>query len=371
MGPFKEYNNLPGEGSVDRRGGEPQTDLPPEFRASPLASLRVPETELQRAIFVINAARKIAVISHVNPDADAYASSVGLTVGLRGLGKDVTCFNTSGVVSALEYLPLIREVKSCRAVHDEYDLAIVSDCSAIAMLGRQGAKLLHGAQNILNLDHHHLVNTKFGDINVVAPNVSSSSELVAKLLKQLRAPLSSQVATLLLAGIYDDTLSLQKVPPGADTFKVVDELVKAGGELEHFTDQMFRSAPLNLLKLQAHLIQRFEPRLQGRYGMVVVHERDLSQFAVRDNDVATLRGFPLAIEGVLISSFIQKKGEFTKVSLRSKGPYAVHEIALELGGAGHRNAAGFITKIDTSILEGVLETKVGQLLDAHSDQPMG
>jgi nanoRNase/pAp phosphatase (c-di-AMP/oligoRNAs hydrolase) len=57
--------------------------------------------------------------------------------------------------------------------------------------------------------------------------------------------------------------------------------------------------------------------------------------------------------------------------LRSKGPYAVHEIALELGGAGHRNAAGFITKIDTSILEGVLETKVGQLLDAHSDQPMG
>jgi phosphoesterase RecJ-like protein len=38
----------------------------------------------------VAAAQRIAVVAHVNPDADAIGSVLGLALGLRTLGKDVT-----------------------------------------------------------------------------------------------------------------------------------------------------------------------------------------------------------------------------------------------------------------------------------------
>ena len=334
---------------------------------SPLACLRVPQAELERAIFAIHSARKVAVLSHMNPDADAYASSIALTVGLRALGKEVSCFNTSEGGSNLRYLPLLGEVRSCRSVREAFDLVIVSDCSAISMLGNHGSRLVKMAPNVLNLDHHHLVNKNFGNINVVAGNVSSSSELVALVLRQLKAPISPELATLLLAGIYSDTLSLQKVPRDGETFQVVSDLIKAGGDLDLFSDQMFRSVPLAVLRLQAELIQRLEPKFGGRYAAIVVTDADVARHSVKEEDVVALRNFPLTIEGVRIGAFLQFKGDIAKVSLRSKPGYPVHEIALALGGAGHRNAAGFISKLAEPDLIEALEVKVAEVLQKGSE----
>ena len=56
---------------------------------------------------------------------------------------------------------------------------------------------------------------------------------------------------------------------------------------------------------------------------------------------------PLTVKGVIISVLVKHDGVGPiKVSMRSKGDYNVAAIAMENKGGGHRNAAGYQSKIE-------------------------
>ena len=331
---------------------------------SALSSGDIRFKESSHAIAVLKAlagAPRIVVTSHANPDPDAYASSVALAYGLRKLGKQTVCVNRSGLVPDLAYLPLVSEVKT-HNIMNKPDLIVVTDCASLSGIGRDISEINPENAPIINLDHHHLSNTQFGAHNLVSNEVSCSSELAYVLLRDLRVPFDSDLATLLLAGIYNDTVSLQKLITSPETFQVVKELFSLGGNPERFTDSMYRNTPTEVLKFKGRLLSKMEPQGEGRYLPIVVDLSKLSDRGLSERDLVSLKILPLEVAGVVIGAFIRVDGDTCRVSLRSKGAADARAVAAHFGGHGHKSAAGFTFHGSIHRLLPELEAKVRESL---------
>ena len=340
-----------------------QPPSPPSLLGETLSAknscdVRFKESSQATAILrALASAQRIVVTSHSNPDPDAYASSVALAYGLRKLGKQTLCVNRSGLVRDLAYLPLVSEVKT-HSFMEKPDLLVVTDCSSLSGIGRDIAEINPEGAPVLNLDHHYLSNSMYGAHNLVSHEVSCSSELAYVILRDLGAPVDADLATLLLAGIYNDTVSLQKLITSPETFQVVKELFSLGGNLERFVDPMYRNTPAEVIKFKGKLLSRIEPQCEGRYLPIVV---DLSKMAARgisERDLFSLKNLPLEVAGVVIGAFIRVDGDTCRVSLRSKGDVDARALAGHFGGHGHKNAAGFTFHGSVKALLSELASKV-------------
>lgn len=76
----------------------------------------------------------------------------------------------------------------------------------------------------------HEYETAFGSLKFTTDGVSSLSELVAVLMQQLSLPYSPEVATNLLLGIEEKTRGLHYGVITAETFALVADLLRAGGQ---------------------------------------------------------------------------------------------------------------------------------------------
>lgn len=82
--------------------------------------------------------------------------------------------------------------------------------------------------HIVNIDSQ-AGNTNFGRINIVDSNTSSISEIMTDLIPSLSLPFDSDIASNLLAGIFDATANLSNQKVGADTYLAVASCLRVGG----------------------------------------------------------------------------------------------------------------------------------------------
>lgn len=82
---------------------------------------------------------------------------------------------------------------------------------------------------LVNIDNK-ANNTQFGSTNVVDPSASSLSEMIAQVIASLGLPLNQDIASNILAGIYETTNNLQSGNLSADTFEAVSQALRLGGQ---------------------------------------------------------------------------------------------------------------------------------------------
>lgn len=112
-----------------------------------------------------------------------------------------------------------------------FDLIITVDADSLDDLGQIYLKNapLFSKSTIVNIDNDPS-NSQFGNINVVDSQASSISEMTLTVLKNLNLEIDSDIASNLVAGIYNATANLtQKVSP--DTFAAVSLAMQSGGKL--------------------------------------------------------------------------------------------------------------------------------------------
>lgn len=111
------------------------------------------------------------------------------------------------------------------------DLIMVLGASSLTELGNiysQNSAQIHKFP-IVNIDNS-ANNTSFGQYNVVDPGASSLSEMVLNIFPSLNITPDGDIASNLMAGIYDGTSNLtQKVTP--DTFMALAGVMNAGGKV--------------------------------------------------------------------------------------------------------------------------------------------
>jgi phosphoesterase RecJ-like protein len=194
---------------------------------------------------------------------------------------------------------------------------------------------------LINIDHHES-NTRFGDLNWVSGREPSTGELVYRLLKIAKWPITRQIANCLFTAISTDTGSFQYASTRPGTFHVSAELVTRGANLAKICDEVYQSYPLSRARLLKHVYSHFRLTHQNRIAYFWLKQADFARAGCDTDETEGLIDHIRAIAPVVVACvFEELEPEMTRISLRSKSERVnVSDIAAQFGGGGHAAAAG-------------------------------
>ncbi len=109
------------------------------------------------------------------------------------------------------------------------DVIIVVDAPTLNSLGElySGNQDQFKGRDIVNIDRH-LTNANFGTVNIVEKKISSTAEIVLRLLGYLNAQVDRDIATNLYSGIMSATNNFTSYSVTSETFEASAYLLKAG-----------------------------------------------------------------------------------------------------------------------------------------------
>lgn len=324
---------------------------------------------IEEILNALSGCKRAVVISHTNPDADAYGSSCGLAAGLRQIGLEAVVHNENGFIPRYGVIPGAKEVtRGNPPPLADGDILFVCDCGGIDRVGDALVPYVQAARRVVNIDHHNS-NSSFGHINFVVDGASSTSELVFDLLKAAEMRLkrtdviTSAAASCLLAGIIGDTGSFRYPSTTPKTFLVAHDLMERGAKPDILTQELFANLSLAAVKLQAESLTKIEILNGGAFAEVTVLQEMLKRLGADLLDADSLAERARDIEGVRVAALFKQDVDMWRVSLRSRlGAVDVAAIAQSFGGGGHKPAAAFRWRKDLETLKSELRAKVSEAL---------
>ncbi len=308
---------------------------------------------------------RYVLVTHENPDGDALGSLVAMEGVMRALGKDSLTFIGPGEFplpyeyAFFEFEDLITDVPS-----DVGNRTIVFlDCGNF---DRNAVEI--GDAAILNLDHHH-DNTHFGTINHVVAGASCTAEIVWDLMRGLDVALTPRIAEALYVGLVTDTGRFMYENTGPAAHVMAADLIEAGVDVHDIYRRLYEGVPepkLTLLTRALSRVQRFD---DGRLTFARLTREDFAQTGAEESYTEGIIDHLRAVQGTKVAALAREltgadcEGR-SKVSLRATdGAVDVSLIARAQNGGGHRQAAGFATRMSPDELVAFLRQAVAAQLD--------
>jgi phosphoesterase RecJ-like protein len=301
---------------------------------------------LQQAASVLADARDVTLLGHVNPDADAFGSAVGLGRALldRGAAVRVSFGAPADVPESLRGLDSADLFVPFDRVPQIPATLVVLDTGSIDRLGpladRVAATRNAGGQVVV-IDHH-VSNTRFGTLNVVDDRSEATAALVLRLLDELGVALTEPVARPLYAGLLTDTSSFRRATPATHT--AAARLLAAGVDAAAVTRPLLDSHSFGWLGMLASVLGRAEldPAAARGLGLVSATVRTEDAAGLRAEDVESVINIVRATREAEVAAVLKQSGpDIWTGSMRAVGRLDVSAASVALGGGGHRLAAGF------------------------------
>ena len=226
------------------------------------------------------------------------------------------------------------------------------DCANETRLGPDPA-VLHQAPFTIDVDHHH-DNTRFGDVNLVVSDASSTGEVLRDVFRELDVEVTPDLAEPLYVALVTDTGRFQYTNTTPKALRLAAELVEAGADVHKVFQDVYESVQFAKLKLLARALERAQVYEGG--GLVVSYllRGDFAEVGAAEPYSEGVIDYLRAVEGADMAALIREPprggSPARRVSLRaSHDELDVSAIARKAGGGGHRQAAGFSS--DDSIEE--------------------
>jgi phosphoesterase RecJ-like protein len=294
---------------------------------------------------------RFLLVTHENPDGDALGSILAAKLVLDELGKDSAMY-VSGLAplpAEYKFMPLAelrRELPEDAAERVLFAL----DCANESRLGEAEAALSRSPL-VINVDHHH-DNSRFGNINLVVADASSTGEIVRDLMRELGVELTPDLAEALYIALVTDTGRFQYANTTPRALRLAAELVEAGADIHRVFQSVYETVQLAKLKLLARALERAQVYEGG--GLVVSHllKTDFAEVGAAEPYSEGIIDFLRAVEGADMAALIREPPApgrpARRVSLRSSSDEVdVSAIARASGdGGGHRQAAGFSSELE-------------------------
>jgi phosphoesterase RecJ-like protein len=294
---------------------------------------------IDRIIESIRESRTICIAGHIRPDGDCVGSQLGLTLALQSEGKRVSCWNEDRIPEKYDFLDrdgIIQKPKPGL----KFDCVIATDAASFERLGSVG-RCVADRKLLINIDHHES-NTRYGDLNWVSAREPSTGELIFRLLKIAKWPITNRIADSLFTAVSTDTGSFQYATTRPGTYHVAGELVRRGANLAKICNEVYQSYPLSRARLLRHIYSHFRLTHQDQIAYFWLKKADFARTGAETSDTEGLIDHIRAIAPVVVACvFEEVEPELTRISLRSKSDKVnVNEIAAQFGGGGHPAAAG-------------------------------
>src|SRR2546429_8748174 len=209
---------------------------------------------------------RFLLVTHENPDGDALGWILALKLALAQLGKDsvMSLYGDAPLPVEYAFMPL-DELR--RRLPDDWRerVLIAVDCANETRIGPE-PEPLDGAPLVLDINHHH-DNTRFGQLNLIVPNASSTGEVLRDVFAELGVELTPEIAEPLYIALVTDTGRFQYSNTTAKSLRLAAELVEAGADVHRIFRSVYETVQFAKLKLLARGLGRAQIYDGGRPGL--------------------------------------------------------------------------------------------------------
>ena len=298
---------------------------------------------------LLSTPKRLALITHYNPDGDAIGSSLGLMHVLRAAGHEATVVLPNAAPAFLHWMPGYPEAM----VHEPKRTdgpALIKAADAVICLDFNRRDRVGGLEEALRaapftvLIDHHQEPEDFAQISFSDASACATSQMVHAIIEALgwSDRISTAAATCLYTGIVTDSGSFRFGSTTPHTMRVAAELMERGVPFTQVHESIHDDNSLQRLRLHGFMLsERLTVLPELATTIITLSRADLDRFNHQPGDTEGFVNLGLSIRGVRLSAFFMERPDLVKVSLRSKGGLPVDGIVRDhFSGGGHRNAAG-------------------------------
>ena len=297
-------------------------------------------------------AEKIVIVSHVSPDGDAIGSSLGMFHFLDTLGKTVNVIVPNSFPAFLRWMPGAKDIviynkykEFADKLIEEADVICCLDFNVLSRIDEMGAAVKKSPARKLMIDHH-LYPGDFCGITISHPEISSTSELVFRLICYLGCfeDITKEGAECIYTGMMTDTGGFTYNSNNREIYSIISELLSKGIDKDEIYRNVYNTYSEARLRLMGYVLyDKMQIFPQFHAALITLSGEEQNRFQCAKGDTEGFVNMPLSIKDVCFSVFLREDTEkqMIKISLRSVGTFPCNQVAAEFfNGGGHLNASG-------------------------------
>lgn len=304
----------------------------------------------------IKLAKRIALVSHKNPDVD----TIGCSTAFYEIIKNNFLYKQTELICVDEipkkYRFLAHTEKFKQSFHpSNYDLIIFFDSGSKTQTwwDEMYPPLFDGkTYNTLSIDHHY-TNELYAKQNVLNTTYSSTTMIVFEIFSMLGISISQVAATSLIAGLYTDTGWLKHSNVNSVTYLIASKLLELWAYNQLVIEKFFRYNKLSTIRLWGKIISDSfidEENILFSY----VNKTSLDSFWSDYEDISGVIDYLNTAQWIKYSTLLTQKWDYIKASLRTlRDDVDLTQIAKEFNGGWHKKASGFTTKAQVQEIKSI------------------
>lgn len=303
--------------------------------------------------------KKVVIVTHFKPDADALGSSLGLAGFLIKKGHSVDVISPSDYPDFLAWMPLKEivtalsksnkepELKTARLMA-QADIIFCLDFSSLKRINEVGDMVLKSTAVKVLVDHH-LEPEKFAQFEKWDVSSASTAGLIFELIKELDSTesIDLDMASCLYAGLMTDTGGFRHNNTTQREFLIASELVRLGANPSEIAKKIYDTNSLERLRLTGYVLsEKLTVLPEYNTAYITLTGDELNKFGAQTGDTEGLVNYGLSIKGVKMAVLMYDRKEEIKLSFRSLADFDVNALARKhFEGGGHKNASGGQSKL--------------------------
>lgn len=312
----------------------------------------IAQEKINKVEDLIDKAEKAVIVTHVSPDGDAIGSSLGLYHYLQDTGMEVTVIVPNEFPYFLKWMKGSKDI----LIHEKYpdfaaqliasaDLIFCLDFNVLSRIKEVGDLVKDSKAKKVLVDHHPDP-ADFCDVTISHPEISSTSELVFRLICRMGdfEQMSKNSAEAIYTGMMTDTGAFTYNSNSPEIYYIIGQLLLKGINKDYIYSKVYHSYTADRYRMMGHTLSE-RMKIYENYGAALIwlDKEDQEKYHSQKGDTEGFANLPLSISGVTFSVFLRQDTEkdMIKISLRSQGTFPCNIFAAQcFNGGGHLNASG-------------------------------
>jgi len=301
------------------------------------------------------ASDRILILTHQSPDGDTLGSAFALAAALRQKGKKARIECSDPFPAQYSFM-----FGDYREEEFSPDLIVAVDIATPNLLGK---KLSIYAEKVdVCIDHHHS-NPRYAALSWVEGEAAATCELIFRLVCEMGCEIDTEIATSLYTGIATDTGCFKYQNTTAQTHRIAADLLEKGIDYAEINRKMFDTKSPARIAVEREVLRTMEYFFDKKCALIVIPRALLTEYGATESELEGLANIPRQIEGVTAGVTIrERENGIYKISVRTNGDMDASAVCAQLGGGGHRGAAGCTCNLPLAQTKEMIVAAVGKIL---------
>ncbi|MBQ3548916.1 MAG: DHH family phosphoesterase [Oscillospiraceae bacterium] len=289
------------------------------------------------------------LLTHVRPDGDTIGSAAALCRALRAMGKRACLLRNDGITAT--YAPYADGLWAEEGYVPETVVSV--DIAALSLF--IDAAQPYRDRVDLAIDHHSSQEF-FAAETCLVSECAACGEIVYAIIREL-TPITPEIALPLYVAVSTDCGGFQYANTTADTHRIAAELM-ALVDVTAVNKALFRTKSFVRLKMESRMVEEMTLHFDNRVVVMSIPLSLRREMQATEADIEELSSLAAMVEGTDCGVTLRELREgVVKISIRTTPAMDAGAICAQLGGGGHRGAAG-------ATVEGTMESAKAAVLQA-------